>query len=134
MARAPGELPPAVLQLIRRHLHSVLDVETLLLLRSQPETAWSASVLRIALYITEEAAAEHLAKLHAGGLLAATHDGEHATLYRYAPSAATARAVDELAVVYAQRKVRVIEVIYSGPLDSVRSFASAFRLRSPRRK
>lgn len=131
----PGELPTAVTELIRRHLHSVLDIETLLLLRSEPEAAWSARALCVALYISEDAASEHLAKLHGNGLLAATHVGTQPPLYRYEPrDEAIAHAVDELALVYTQRKVRVIEFLYSGPLDSVRSFANAFRLRGRRRK
>lgn len=131
----PGELPAAVTQLIRRRLHSVLDIETLLLLRSQPAAQWSGRALAIALYISEEAAGEHLAKLYANGLLAADQVAPPATLYRYEPrDEAIAKAVDELAVVYAQRKVRVIEFLYSGPMDSVRSFANAFRLRARRKR
>jgi predicted ArsR family transcriptional regulator len=131
----PPELPACVTEIIRRHLHSVLDIETLLLLRSQPGVPWSARDLCIALYITEEAASDHLAKLHASGLLGATDGGTQTVLYRYEPrDEGLAQAVDQLAVAYAQRRVRVIEYLYSRPLHSVRSFASAFRLKRARQK
>ena len=131
----PPELPGCVTDIIRRHLHSVLDIETLLLLRAQPGVLWSARDLCIALYITEEAASEHLVKLHASGLLGATNDASGAVLYRYEPrDEVLAEAVEQLSVAYAQRRVRVIEYLYSGPLHSVRSFASAFRLKPGRKK
>ena len=95
---------------------------------------WSPRDLATALYIAEEAAGEHLRKLHASGLLAAA-DGEQPMRYRYEPrDAELSMAVDQLVVAYAQRRVRVIEYLYSRPLHSVRSFAGAFRLRRPPRK
>jgi predicted ArsR family transcriptional regulator len=113
----------------------VLDIETLLLLRSQPGVPWTARALSTALYITEEAASEHLTKLHGSGLLGAADGGTHTVLYRYEPrDESLAQAVDQLAVAYAQRRVRVIEYLYSRPLHSVRSFASAFRLKRGPRK
>ncbi len=114
----------------------MLDIETLLLLRSQSEVLWSARDLCTALYITEEAAREHLAKLHASGLLIAVPDDvEEGVRYRYEPrDAALGADVDQLTLAYAQRRVRVIEYLYSRPLNSVRSFAGAFRLRRVPRK
>ena len=58
--RCPGELPAGVTELIRRHLHSVLDIETLLLLRSRPAALWSARALA------------HRAVHHGGGRRAST--------------------------------------------------------------
>lgn len=128
-----SDLPVGVTDLIRRHLHSVLDIETLLLLRSRSEVLWSPRDLATALYIAEEAAGEHLRKLHASGLLAAA--GGEQPVYRYEPrDTELSMAVDQLVVTYAQRRVRVIEYLYSRPLHSVRSFAGAFRLRRPPRK
>lgn len=113
----------------------MLDIETLLLLRGQSEVLWSARDLYTSLYITEEAASEHLKKLHASGLLVAADDIGQTVCYRYAPrDAELGAAVDELALAYAQRRVRVIEYLYSGPLNRVRSFAGAFRLRRTPRK
>lgn len=129
-----SDLPVGVTDLIQRHLHSVLDIETLLLLRSRNEVLWSPRDLATALYIAEQAAAEHLKKLHASGLLAAAGD-EQQKRYRYEPrDAELSMAVDQLVVTYAQRRVSVIEYLYSRPLHSVRSFAGAFRLRRPPRK
>jgi predicted ArsR family transcriptional regulator len=130
-----SDLPDCVTDLIRRHLHSVIDIETLLLLRSRPGVLWSARDLSAELYITEDAAKEHLANLHASGLLGSAGAGAEAVRYRYEPrDEGLAAAVDQLAVAYAQRRVRVIEYLYSRPLHSVRSFASAFQLKRGRKK
>ncbi|HLU76748.1 MAG TPA: hypothetical protein VKZ48_02455 [Burkholderiales bacterium] len=53
-----------------------------------------------------------------------------AGVYRYAPKESQMdAAVQDLAIVYEQLRVRVIEYIYSRPSDSVRSFAHAFRIK-----
>lgn len=113
----------------------MLDIETLLLLRSQPDVLWSARDLCAALYITEEAARERLAKLHASGLLGIVDGGAETARYRYEPrDGGIVVAVDQLAVAYVHRRVRVIEYLYSRPLHSVRSFARAFQINRMRKK
>lgn|GEM_PF-1271487 len=130
-----SDLPDCVTDIIRRHLHSVLDIEMLLLLRSQPDVLWSARDLCAALYITEEAARERLAKLHGSGLLGIADGGAETARYRYEPrDEGIVVAVDQLAVAYVHRRVRVIEYLYSRPLHSVRSFANAFQLKRGRKK
>ena len=130
-----SELSASVTDFIQRHLHSVLDIETLLLLRSQPGAPWSHRDLCAALYITEEAAQRHLAKLHASGLLGMASGDADPKLYRYAPrDEGLAAAVDQLAAAYEHRRVRVIEYLYSRPLHGVRSFAKAFRIGGARKK
>jgi predicted ArsR family transcriptional regulator len=50
--------------------------------------------------------------------------------YRYAPrTPALEAAVADLARAYADRRVTVIGLIFSKPVDKIRSFADAFRLR-----
>jgi hypothetical protein len=49
--------------------------------------------------------------------------------YRYAANAELGRAVDDLAVAYAERRYAVIELIFSRPTDKLQFFSRAFRLR-----
>jgi hypothetical protein len=50
--------------------------------------------------------------------------------YVYRPeSAELARLVDKLAEMYRERRVAVITAVYTKPIDKIRSFADAFRLR-----
>ena len=68
--------------------------------------------------------------LEALGLVRSSVDESGQRWFRYEPSEpAMHQQVTDLERDYAQRRVRVIEYIYSRPSDSVRSFARAFRLR-----
>ena len=73
---------------------------------------------------------EQLMHLEALGLVASALDEQGQRWFRYAPSDPSVhQQVADLAVDYAQLRVRVIEYIYSRPSDSVHSFARAFKLR-----
>jgi hypothetical protein len=116
--------------LIRRCIRSVTDLETLLLLAREQGKSWRGEELSRALYLTEGAANEQLMHLEALGLVHSALDQEGQRSFRYAPShPALHEQVDALATDYVQRRVRVIEYIYSRPSDSVHSFARAFKLR-----
>jgi hypothetical protein len=53
--------------------------------------------------------------------------------YRYAPTQpALAESVRQLALLYGERRVSVIEQIYAKPADPLQSFADAFRIRKER--
>ena len=66
--------------------------------------------------------------LEGRGLLVS--DGATPPGYRYAPARSEEEvAVAELAQSYAERRVSVISFIFSRPLETVRGFADAFRLK-----
>jgi hypothetical protein len=81
-------------------------------------------------------------RLAAAGLLAtalpaapAPPSGPADVAYGYAPrSAELDAAVQGLAREYALRRVTVIGLIFSNPVDKIRSFADAFRIRKDRDK
>ncbi len=105
---------------------SVSQLEVVLLLRRRPE-AWTPTRVAEELGITPEAASAQLSTLHDWGLLVP----DPATFgYRYAPRVPELAAlVDKVATAYAERRVRVIRLIYSRPATAVRQFSEAFRLR-----
>jgi hypothetical protein len=49
--------------------------------------------------------------------------------YRYAPPPELHRSIAGLVETYRERRVSVINLVYSRPSDAIRSFADAFRLR-----
>ena len=80
------------------------------------------------LRISEGSATRRLADLSARGLLVS--EGATPPTYRFAPARQDDDAdVTELAQCYAERRVSVISFIFSRPLDTVRGFADAFRLK-----
>lgn len=77
------------------------------------------------LYSNSSSIARRLAGLHSDGLV--SQDGSS---YRYEPkSPALDATVTLLASTYRQRRVAVITVIASKPMENVRAFSDAFRLR-----
>lgn len=129
-----GVIPPSVEQFLSAHVPTIAHLEALLLLRSEPQVAWTVPLLAARLFVTPEQATRVLAGLVAHGL-AAPPDASQAS-YRYAPgSAALAAQVDEAAEIYRTRLVAVTQFIHArqsaaAPASTgVQQFADAFRLR-----
>lgn len=121
-ARIPEEVRNFLLQCI----DSVEQLEVLLLLHRTPEQAWSPETVAQALYSNADSIRRRLAGLHGNGLLASTASSS----YRYQPkNSALDATVRLLADTYRERRVAVITVIASKPMENVRAFSDAFRLR-----
>ncbi|WP_164019668.1 hypothetical protein [Pyxidicoccus trucidator] len=113
------------------HIDSLEKLEVLLLLRTRTEREWTAAEVALELRINEESSAARMEDLTAGGLLVS--DGGKPERYRYSPvSTHDVRAIAELAMVYAERKVSVITFIFSKPQARVQGFADAFLLKKRR--
>jgi hypothetical protein len=121
-------IPEDVRAFIIAHIASVEQLEILLFLHAHPDRVWAAADLSHELYIAEESASRRLAEFH-GHKLLVRQEG-HPLMYRYSPLDARMTAViDSLAAVYQERRVRVINLIFSKPVDHIRSFADAFKFR-----
>jgi hypothetical protein len=121
---APG-LPPDVEAFIVRHIDSVEQLEVLLLLQASAGRVWTAEEVAQALYSTPASVSRRLEKLRGGELLAA----ESGSAYRYRPATPELdQGVVRLAETYRERRVAVITLIASRPMDNVRAFSDAFRL------
>ena len=93
-------------------------------LRHHSDRAWTASEIAADLRATESAIELRLADLTARGfLIRASPSG-----FSYDTSGEYAAIVDELAEVYRTRRTTVIQAIFSGPSEAVRSFSDAFLL------
>lgn len=122
----PEEITPELRQFIHSTINSIEQLEVLLFVMSNPNQGWSSAEVADRTRLTRESAAARLADLHEAQLLAS--DGE---LYRYAPSSsALAKEVAEsLNRAYKERRDTIIQLIYSRPLDNIRIFADAFRIK-----
>ena len=118
-------IPDDIHRFLLANIESVEQLEVLLLLWRGADTDWTAEAVARALYSQPSSVARRLATLHHKGLLAQT-DGR----YRYAPKTdALGETVTRLADLYRERRVAVITVIASKPMENVRAFSDAFRLR-----
>jgi hypothetical protein len=122
------QIPQEVQAFIADHIESVVQLEVLLLLHAAPQRVLSAADIGTELRIDPAWAGEQLVNLCSRGILTCTTTGE--SLYRYSPRTPEMdRAVAGLAQAYTDRRVTVIGLIFSKPVDKIRSFADAFRLR-----
>lgn len=113
----------ALRRFLSRCISSVEQVEILLLLRRTGTRAWTIDEISGELRSSATSVRSRLAQLARSGLIERVDD-------RYAYVAGPHDAVvEELFYEYETRRVRLIEAIFSQPLDSARSFADAFRLR-----
>jgi hypothetical protein len=119
-------IPDAVRRFVLQCIDSVEQLEVLLLLHGSPAVVWRPETVAATLYSNPDSIARRLAALHSGGLLAVTE----ASAYQYLPSTPELGAtVSLLADTYRQRRVAVITIIASKPMENVRAFSDAFRLR-----
>jgi hypothetical protein len=120
------DIPAELRAFIAEHIHSVAKLEALLLLYENPQRSWTAGDAARAIYIAETPTAALLADMLASGLLVSSDSPPNS--YRYAPKNEQLIAlVQELARYYRERRVTVITLIHSAPVDKLRTFADAFR-------
>lgn len=119
-------IPDDLRAFIARHVHSVEQLEILCLLAENPAQVWSEKEVFKLIQSSEKSVAANLRRFLEERLLVFVSE----TGYRFSPETPElARLAVALAKSYRERRVTIIETIYSLPLDPVRQFADAFRLR-----
>ena len=104
---------------------SVWALELLLRLRAQPERTWSEAALVQELRASETVVRNALGVFEASGLVRCEEAG-----CSYQPaSPAVADLCDQLARLYRERPVAVINAITRSKTSTLESFANAFRLK-----
>ena len=118
----------AIRSFIADYIDSVVQLEVLLMLHRAPEIAWTAADIASELRIDPAWAGAQLEDLCTRRLLECPQDGIRT--YRYAPQTPQLDVIVQgLAHAYEQRRVSVINLIYSKPVDRLRHLADAFRSR-----
>jgi len=118
-----------VSRFLHQHIDSVEQLEVLLLARMSPGRSWSAPDMARELYSHPSSITQRFQRLLGSGLLRETSPG----VVQYAPRAAELDAVvARLADMYRERRVAVISLIATKPLENVKAFSDAFRIRKRR--
>ncbi|HZT03925.1 MAG TPA: hypothetical protein VFA39_16860 [Steroidobacteraceae bacterium] len=132
------DLPEDVRALLHEHIETYEQLEVLLLLRRERYEEWTVAGLAARLRLREELVASALEGLRAGGLVTATATAA-APRFAYRPAssgldAATGRLDHE----YAERPIRIIQLMSANAIDRVRTaalhtFADAFVLKKDKK-
>ncbi|MFN8390375.1 MAG: hypothetical protein U0136_08810 [Bdellovibrionota bacterium] len=119
-------LPKELHELVLRFVDSLEELEILLLLRGADNQAWSVRAVNERIRSTEVSVEQRLEKLSASGFVSKSGNA-----YRFAPqSKDLERAAELLAEGYRERRLKIIEAIFSKPLHGIRSFSDAFIIRT----
>lgn len=111
---------------LTRYIHSVEQLETLCLLAENSGKSWSEQEIFKSIQSSHESVASNLRYFAEARFLIV----EAGANYRFSPQPPElARLAFELMKIYRERRVAVIDAIYKAPLDPIRSFADAFRIR-----
>jgi hypothetical protein len=122
------DFPIDVRQFIDQNIESLAQLEALLLLRKDPQRSWDAAEMAQALYVPVEMAQALLAEFGRRQFAKVMPISD----VRYTYNIVDAKLDDligRVAAEYQERRVGVISLIYSKPLNKVQTFADAFRLR-----
>jgi hypothetical protein len=122
-----GEITTEIERFIRDNVDSVEQLEVLLLLRSAPDKEWGALEVSQTLYRQPESVATRLNDLRERGFLSVNQASP--PLYQYSPNPQDSEIITGLEHSYRVRKDAVIQMIFSKPKDSLRTFSDAFRIR-----
>jgi DNA-binding HxlR family transcriptional regulator len=117
-----------VKRFISEYINSVELLEVLLLIRSAAKKEWSVDSISGELRSSPESVSKRLTDLCARGLV--SRRDMPVPIYRYDPKTKELDvAITGLAQAYAERRTRVIDLIFSKPIDTLRNFSDAFKLR-----
>lgn len=127
----PDDIRADLRDFIVNEIGSIAQLELLLLLHKDSAREWTAEDAARELYTGAQAMATLLEGFRARGYVTAT--GSPRVSYRFAPNVPEVeQLVRDLAQLYQERRVTVINLIYAGPVHKLQSFADAFRLRKPK--
>jgi hypothetical protein len=126
VAEPTSGLPDVVHRFLYRNIDSVEQLEVLLLLRDSPGRGWTAEEVARHLYSHPSSILHRMSSLAGRGLLRELEPA----CYQYAPHSVELHdAVSRSAECYRERRVAVITLIASKPIENVRAFSDAFRIR-----
>ncbi|TFV40571.1 hypothetical protein E4K66_06860 [Bradyrhizobium frederickii] len=116
-------LPDEVKELVRRYIHSVVQLEALLFFHKRPAERWDVNALAARLYASRAEMAAALTSLRKDGFLEVKAGG-----YAFAPRTELRPVVDCLARAYSRHLIPITHIIHNSP-HRIPAFSDAFRVR-----
>lgn len=125
------ELPPSIRTFISRYVRSVEQLEILILLSREANTAWTVQKVYDAILSTPQSVERWLDEMVRNGLLEKIVESAG---YRCTAEEGLISQMKELGDIYHTRPVRVIEAIYRRDAAAAQSFADAFKIKNTDQK
>ena len=123
------QLSQNVITFLDRNIDSAEQLEILLLLKRNPEKEWTAEEVSTELLTSVSSVGSRLADLHSRGVLS-KQTRLNKPCYKYRPQTPDLnRTITDVEKAYAKYRVRIISMIYSKPIDRIRTFADAFKVK-----
>ena len=122
-----GALPDSVRRFVLTSVPSVPYIESLLLLRREAASTWTATQLARRIYVPEAQAAGLLQALEASGIAAKVETAK--PTYRYLPPPELAELLDRVAAHYTGNLLAITDLIHSSLNRRANQFSDAFRWR-----
>jgi hypothetical protein len=121
-------IPAEVRAFVAGHIHTLMGLESLLLQQRDRGRRWTAGEVARELRVDIKWVEKELEAFSRSGLSSA--ERLDPPVYFYAPISKELEAVVEsLAKIYAERRVAIIQLIFSKPADPIKTFADAFDFR-----
>jgi hypothetical protein len=126
----PPEISAAVSRFIDERIDSVPQLETLLMMKDEPQRDWDVGEVAARTYVPIAEAARVLEALHRRALISPVGTGGG---FRFAPGDGRERElIDEVARTYRANLTRIATIIHEKPPASLKEFARAFDMTKER--
>jgi hypothetical protein len=126
----PSEISAAVLSFIDECIDSVPQLETLLMMKDEPQRAWTVGEVAARTYVPLAEAARVLEALHRHALISPVETGGG---FSFIPGDELHRElIDAVARTYRANLTRIATIIHEKPPASLKEFARAFDMKKDR--
>lgn len=119
-----NEIPERLRLFLRKNVNSVSLLDVLFLLKQDAQKKWTPEEVSREMRTNRSYATSQLAELVALKLVSTSEN-----TYSFAPQSSDLEVIDELERLYNSRRSTVIGFIYSQPIDNIRDFADAFKIK-----
>ncbi len=112
-----------------KYIHTIEQLQVLLLVHSNTAKKWSAHDISDELRIDPISASHRLMELHYRGILAHKDGASILDHYQYKPNDEVGKIIDETARLYAEEKSKVINLIQARYPEELAQLADAFKFK-----
>lgn len=120
-----AEISEPLYRFVREHVTTVAALDVLLFLHKHPGRSWTAVDIATDLRGSGVAIADYLDHFVRAGLVRR----DSTTAYSFDAAISAAPLIEQLAAVYGERPVTLVNLIYAGRKEALRLLADAFKLK-----